>query len=149
MSVIYRRALKTCASLELAHGACQRAQEHLLTPSELGDRASQSWQPVTLTEISIYLQRIFISDTVKTLSQFRIFSKLTMPTTLRSSIELRSTDGVILGLVYILRASSIDAHVRRALRHLTDNQRIYKTNFLIFLFVTVFIDSSFYTTCQG
>ena len=51
MSVIYRRALKTCASLELAHGACQRAQEHLLTPSELGDRASQSWEPVILTEI--------------------------------------------------------------------------------------------------
>ena len=42
ISVKRCRVLQTCASIELAHGACQRVQEHLITPSELGDRASQS-----------------------------------------------------------------------------------------------------------
>ena len=52
MSVKCRRALKTCASAELAHGVCQRVQEHILTPSELGDRASQSSGPAIFTKIS-------------------------------------------------------------------------------------------------
>ena len=52
ISVKCHRALKTCASVELAHGACQRAQEHLLTPSGLGDRAFQSSGPAFFTKIS-------------------------------------------------------------------------------------------------
>ena len=52
ISVKYPGAPQTCASIELAHGACQRAQEHLLTPSKLGDRASQSSEPGIFTKIS-------------------------------------------------------------------------------------------------
>ena len=91
ISVKYPGAPQTCASIELAHGACQRAQEHLLTPSEPGDRASQSSGPAIFTKISyIFTKDIHIRYSENTRSISNIFETDHNYTALKSSIsELR------------------------------------------------------------
>ena len=116
MSMKCCRALKTCASVELAHGACQRAQEHLLTPSELGDRASQSSGPAIFTKISyIFTKDIHIRYSENTWWISDIYetdhAHNSKKLYLGAQMELEG----VLGLVDMLRE-----HVFRALWHFTE-----------------------------
>ena len=140
-----RRALKICASVELAHGACQRAQEHLLTPSELGDRASQSWGLAILTEISyIFTKDIHIRYSENTRSISDIFetdhAHNSKKLYLGAQMELEG----VLGLVYMLRelVRSMRMFVEPYGTSLTSRKKkiffpqntpLKGTNFLIFL----------------
>ena len=105
-----------------------------------------------------------VSDMNILCKYIRDFGKDLRSRTLRSSIsELRWSQKAFLGSLTcsvsqfgrcacFQGSTALHRHLRQKRLYFCKNpgnQRIYETNFLIFLFVTVFIDSSFYTTCQG